>query len=52
MSRCRLVSASERTGGRVRFIGLDVHRAFCEMAIAVDGVVSAGWANRFDARRP
>jgi hypothetical protein len=27
----------------MRFIGLDVHRAFCEVAIAVDGVVgSAG----------
>jgi transposase len=25
----------------MRFIGLDVHRAFCEVAIAVDGVVSS-----------
>src|SRR3954452_15619605 len=37
------VSLNSRTGVRVRAIGLDVHRDFCEIAIAEDGKVrSAG----------
>jgi transposase len=29
-------------GGRVRSTGMDVHRDFCEVAIAADGAVRAG----------
>jgi hypothetical protein len=39
-----LVSSVSAKGARVRAIGLDVHRDFCEVAIAEDGRVrSAGW---------
>jgi hypothetical protein len=39
---CRLPVESIEGGG-VRFIGMDIHRDFCEIAISQDGVVrSAG----------
>src|SRR6266545_2434222 len=40
----RLVSAFVEEGGEVRFIALDIHRDFCEVAIAEGGAVR--WAPR------
>ncbi len=45
----RLVSAFVEEGGEVRFIALDIHRDFCEVAIAEGGAVR--WAPRALTRR-